>query len=221
MAQRHPGGKRGAKSGTTNAAARDQKQREADRVFIESLMIQGHSYRAIAVKLGEVRPYSITSTTVRTDGLAIRAEWKAQRLSMMDNHVEAELVKLDKIESEAWDAWERSKRDAVRKKVERETTGKGKRKGEKVKQSATTEGRDGDPRYLAIIADVSRRRAALLGLDAPTRVASVTPDGDPAPTPQQGPLVQVILNGIGEKPVFPFVDESQEPPPGPARLPIP
>ena len=78
--------------------------------------------------------------------------------------MEEQLAKIDRIECEAWDAWERSKLESVK-------TRQSKVEGDRKSTAATVdkEAQNGDPRYLSAVMSCIERRSKLLGLDAPSR----------------------------------------------------
>lgn len=84
--------------------------------------------------------------------------WKREHEENIDLYITKELSKLDKIEAELWDAWERSKKRIV---------SKIRQSGLKTERSETFAG---NPRYLDLVLSVQQRRAKLLGLDAPVKV---------------------------------------------------
>ena len=74
------------------------------------------------------------------------------------------------VEREAWAAWQRSQKPAESTKVTQDGSGKVAQK--------TVQHTVGDPRYLDQIHKCITARRALLGLDAPTRIAPTSPDGE-------------------------------------------
>ncbi len=131
-------------------AIRQRRQRVAD------LYLKGLTQVAISAEVGVGQP------TVCSDLKRIQAEWRASAIRDFDLAREIEVQKIDRVEREAWAAWERS---------------------QKPDQSATTtddpnnrrtrrhiRNRNGDPRYLDVVHKCIAARRQLLGLDAPTRM---------------------------------------------------
>lgn len=111
---------------------------------------EGRSNLEIAEMLG-IEPY-----TVSRDLAFVRAKLMENAINDLDAARKAELAKLDVIEAEAWEAWERSKQPRISKSAT---------KGDTVnKQSVKEEERGGDPRYMEIILRCSDQRAKILGL---------------------------------------------------------
>ena len=128
--------------------------------------IQGKTQAEIARDLGVSQP------TVSTDLKAIQTQWRASAIRDFDLLRERELQKLDRLEREAWAAWERSQKASQQTVVS--TTGDEQRTQDTVKEQY------GDPRFLETVHKCIASRRALLGLDAPTRIAPTSPDGEEA-----------------------------------------
>jgi len=79
-----------------------------DRVNIAKWYLQGKTQNEIALKIG------VTRQQISYDLKKIMEEWKQERLKDFEERLLAELCKLDLIESEAWEAWEKSKTDGFK-----------------------------------------------------------------------------------------------------------
>lgn len=139
-------------------ATRLQKKFETEqrRNRVEDLYLLGHSLRWIGRELG------VHFTTVSNDIEVIRSEWRATRVQKLDDEINHQLAKLDRIEAQAWIGWERSLRNGVEQIVESGDSKDGpytKKRKKKAVQS-------GDPRFLKIIDDALASRRQLLGLNA-------------------------------------------------------
>lgn len=143
---------------------RTPEQRENDLVFCTDLFLRGYSYRQIADLLNQHNAkmgldYAIVPPMrVYKDLKQLLINWKREHEENIDLYITKELSKLDKIEAELWDAWERSKKRIV---------SKIRQSGLKTERSETFAG---NPRYLDLVLSVQQRRAKLLGLDAPVKV---------------------------------------------------
>lgn len=143
---------------------RTPEQRENDLVFCTDLFLKGYSYRQISDLLNKRNAkmgldYAIVPPMrVYKDLKQLLINWKREHEENIDLYITKELSKLDKIEAELWDAWERSKKRIV----------------SKIRQSGLQKERSetfaGNPRYLDLVLSVQQRRAKLLGLDAPVKV---------------------------------------------------
>lgn len=161
---------------TTNQRGgfRSKEQRERDRAFISSLFVKNYGLAEMARMLQEFvqdegDDYRLSPQQIWYDCKAIMVEWKRTRLKMVDDYVELELKKLDKIENELWTAWERSKGGKRKTKIEGGTASGGTVSGGTLKERQL-EDTNGDPRYLDQIMHVMDRRAKLLGYNAPVKI---------------------------------------------------
>ena len=143
---------------------RTPEQRENDLVFCTDLFLRGYSYRQISDLLNQRNAkmgldYAIVPPMrVYKDLKQLLINWKREHEENIDLYITKELSKLDKIEAELWDAWERSKKRIV---------SKIRQSGLKTERSETFAG---NPRYLDLVLSVQQRRAKLLGWDAPVKV---------------------------------------------------
>lgn len=119
---------------------------------IAELFIQGWTQTAIAQKLGIGQP------SVCKDLKIIQDEWRVARVRNFDAARELELQKIDRLEREAWLAWERSQKPSQSAEFGDDTSTTPRKK--KVKNQT------GDPRFLVVVHQCIASRRALLGLDA-------------------------------------------------------
>lgn len=123
---------------------------------VAAFYLQGWPQAEIAEKIG------ISQSTVSLDLRRVHALWKDS--SMMDFHTRqvVELQKLDRLEREAWAAWDRSQKPSQQARV----------KGGRSEQDAerVVKNQIGDPRFLDQVHKCIASRRALLGLDGPLRV---------------------------------------------------
>ena len=134
------------------------------REIVADLYVLGWYQADIARHVGVSQP------TVSNDLKAIQKEWRQSAIRDFDVLRERELKKLDRLEREAWDAWDRSKKPAQQAVVN--TSGEMQSTQKKVTEQV------GDPRYLEQISKCIASRRALLGLDAPAKIAPTSPDGE-------------------------------------------
>ena len=143
---------------------RTPEQRENDLVFCTDLFLKGYSYRQISDLLNKRNAKMgldyviVPPMRVYKDLKQLLINWKREHEENIDLYITKDLSKLDKIEAELWDAWERSKKRIV---------SKIRQSGLKTERSETFAG---NPRYLDLVLSVQQRRAKLLGLDAPVKV---------------------------------------------------
>jgi len=142
---------------------RARDKRRDDQVRISEMLAMGKSQKQIAAELG------LTRSTVCRDVKRIERARLMFMVKNLDKLRQAELAKIDLMEKEAWAAWEQSKTEKQKVSVTKGTNMK--------KSQFTKEQRAGDPRYLEIVQKCMDRRAELLGLNAPQKIAPTTPDG--------------------------------------------
>lgn len=159
---------------------RSEEQRIYDIRFCSDLFLRGYSYREIADALNRDLSargmgYTITFQMVYYDLRQCLIEWKRERLDNIDDYVTQELRKLDKMEVELWEAWERSKTGKLREKNRqnakpRKVLEDGDNPEYYGYEETTTETSAGNPRFLDLLLNVQQRRAKMLGFDAPIKV---------------------------------------------------
>jgi hypothetical protein len=137
---------------TALAVRRDEMRLR--RVEVAALWLRGVQQAQIAGRL------KVSAVTVARDLRALRKEWHTTRVRDFEQSQEQELRKLDLLEREAWEAWDRSLRPVETNKV----SGAGSdlsenRRGEKSSRSS-----HGAARYLEIIARCIDKRCEILGL---------------------------------------------------------
>ena len=159
---------------------RSEEQRIYDVRFCADLFLRGYSYREIADALNRDLSargvgYTISFQMVYYDLQQCLIEWKRERLETIDEYVTQELRKLDKMEVELWEAWERSKTGKLREKNRqnakpRRVLEDGDNPEYYGYEETTTETSAGNPRFLDLLLNVQQRRAKMLGFDAPIKV---------------------------------------------------
>lgn len=146
---------------------RTRAQKIKDRETIATLRLKSYTLQQIVDETG------LSKSTVQRVLRELLAEWQARAAAATDEIKAAELAKLDALEREAWEEWERSKKDWAKRSVKT-----GGPNGKETK--AESGGQCGDPRYLNVILGIHERRARLLGIEAPTKVSATNPDGTEA-----------------------------------------
>src|SRR5579883_2321224 len=130
------------------------------RSKVAALVLQGVTNQyEIAERLGMDRDSG--QRTVSRDLKALREQWREMAVANWCEAKGKELARLDRIEAEAWAAWERSKVDRTSTRAKEKKFGRSKSSESEIKR----EKRDGDPCWLEVVADCVRQRRAILGLD--------------------------------------------------------
>jgi hypothetical protein len=117
---------------------------------VAELYLQCWTQAEIAAHLG------VHQSTVSNDLTVLEHEWRESAIRDFDLARAEELKKLERIEREAWAAWEQSKKPAQSAVMNGEGGAQTARK--------TIKNRHGDPRMMEIVIKCSAERSALLGL---------------------------------------------------------
>lgn len=141
-------------------------QREYDYLRIANLYLRGHTQFEIGQVVG------VHQTQISQDLKILHTRWLKSGLRDFDELKGEQLAKLDKLETEYWEGWERSKGDEVSVEAEIE---KGDPAPSNVRSHLTRgkkqiKNRDGNPVFLNGVLKCVERRCAILGLDAPLKV---------------------------------------------------
>jgi hypothetical protein len=132
------------------------------RKQVAELRLQGWTQQAISEQLG------VPQTTVSLDLKIVRGQWQKAALDDFNALRLEELQKLDRLEREAWAAWERSQKPAQTAVVDCDPK-KGTRKSVK--------NQHGNARFLQVVHDCIGSRRAILGIDAPRKLAPTDTEG--------------------------------------------
>lgn len=149
---------------------RAQIQIDNDRRDIASFYLQGYTQAQIAevINSDPDRGYTLTQQMISYDLARIREAWLESSLLDFNEVKGRELARIDKVEREAWTAWERSQDDAETTKVVETESNK--------RWEAQTKGQAGDPRFLDIVMKCVDRRCKILGVDAPAKLHTMDID---------------------------------------------
>jgi len=143
----------------------------ARRLRVSDMYLKGMYQSEIAASLDVSQP------TISRDITALQKEWKESALVDFNEAKAEELAKVDKLEREYWDAWERSCEDAETIRQEGGPPAEGKvAKPDKIVKTA--KGQAGDPRFLQGIQWCINKRCEIMGIDAPKRT-DFTSGGEP------------------------------------------
>jgi hypothetical protein len=140
-------------------------QREANLLTVSDLYLTGKTQAHIAGVIG------CSQQQVSGYLKKLYKRWQADASANIDRLKARELARLDKVEAEAWAAWERSQEDA-----ETVTTNTGAQSGTTTK----VEGQVGDPRFLERVGWCITQRCKIIGVEAPTKIAPTDPTGNKA-----------------------------------------
>ena len=168
----------GHKSRQTLVAARRRQQ-------VASLYLQGWPQTEIADHL------KIAQSTVSSDLKRIQTDWRRSTIRDFDLLQTIELKKIDRIEREAWAAWDRSQKPSQQARI----------KGNRSEQDAErlVKNQVGDPRFLEQVQKCVAARRALMGLDAPTRIEPVGQFVMPLTTEQRMAHIMAIMGEVEQR----------------------
>lgn len=109
------------------------------------------------------------SYTISRDITEIHSQWLKEATRSFDELVARELTRLDKVESEYWEAWNRSKAERQLSKTARRRKSGGESGEVSETAEIVKEQRDGNPAFLDGVMKCVAKRCELLGIDAPKR----------------------------------------------------
>lgn len=130
---------------------RTPTERENDLQRIAALYLKGKRQSDIALELG------VTQPQISYDLKEIHKRWRESALVNMNEAKQRELARIDELEREYWDAWERSKQD-----VTKTVTGKSDKDGNRA--SISKEQQVGNASYLAGVQWCIEQRCKIFGL---------------------------------------------------------
>lgn len=88
---------------------RTKAQKEKDKSLIAKLYLRGLSFRRIAEELCQGRPYTLSHVQIKADIDGMLKEWRSEMFDDLTDLKTTEVQKLNKVESEAWLAYDRTK----------------------------------------------------------------------------------------------------------------
>ena len=120
------------------------------------MYLQGITQAEIGQRLGVSQPQ------ISYDLRVLRNRWLQSSVVNINEAKARELARVDHLEREYWEAWEKSKNPV-------KTRASKKVSGETVESTIQGETGTGDPRYLSGVQWCINKRCEVLGLDAPTK----------------------------------------------------
>jgi len=151
---------------------RNKADIEADDKSISDLYLKGYSYREIErlFKADKTRKHTLSHTQIGTDMNRMLKDWRKDRESSIDEWVNAELLKLDKLEQTYWASFEKSIKALTKTKTKTGSNSFGAIDETTMEDMLML----GDPRYLQGIERCIQKRCDLLGLDMPKEISIKT-----------------------------------------------
>lgn len=139
------------------AKPRSKAQAERDRQLISKYYLEGMTQWEIKKKMG------ISQATVSRDIAILIRYWRLSQLQNIDSAKQIELAKINKLEIEYWNSWDRSKEEFKKKSLKQRLIAETK---QPLEINSATEDRNGDPRYLAGVQWCITKRCEILGINA-------------------------------------------------------
>lgn len=152
---------------------RTAEKREQDLVILSELLIQGLSSYKMAEIIG------VSQTQIEYDKKDLNNRWKEAQVSNIDEKKQSLLRELSFIKKELYGQWNKSKEDALKEVLKSKAFDKKDNKDgslEKNKsfedknnigfyeETITQEGRNADPRYMAVIVNCIKEESEILGI---------------------------------------------------------
>ena len=154
--------------GTGNGGRHDHRtkdQREQDLKRIADLRFEGKTQTEIAAIIG------VSQTIISRDLRELRKRWQMESTAKIDELICEDIAHWKRLQFQYWDGYQRSLRER------RDSEG------------TLTDGMDeGDPRFLQGMERCLDKRAELLGIKPPSKIAPTNPKGD-EPYQQSGVLI--------------------------------
>ena len=146
------------------APKRTKFEREKDLLAISRMYLQGITQAEIGQRLGVSQPQ------ISYDLKVLRNRWLKSSIINIDEVKARELARIDHLEREYWEAWDKSK-SPIKTKASKKVG------GETIESTIQGETGTGDPRYLSGVQWCINKRCDVLGLNAPSKT-DITSGGE-------------------------------------------
>lgn len=162
------------------APKRTTNQKQYDTDFCMEQFVRGHSYRVVTAKLNEHIAqrreraildedfyaadrlnYVISHQQVYVDIQEELKRWQKENLGRVDEYITRDLLRLERMEDELWEAWEQSKQGKRKTKIKGGSIVGGQTTGGDIDERVL-ETTNGNPQYMEMIRKVMADRKALL-----------------------------------------------------------
>ena len=164
------------------APKRTRIQRERDLVIVSDLYLRGETQQAIAGIVSESYPeFSLTQQQIGYDIKKLLGRWQKQQFLNIDDIKARELARINKMEREAWDAWDRSKEDAETT-ISKVRGATGDKEPKQVERTEQAKGQVGNPAFMKVIQWCVEQRCKIFGAYAAEK-RDITTDGEKWPQP--------------------------------------
>lgn len=148
--------------------------------MVSKLYLAGWTQMAIAAEL------NVNQSTISRCLKKLTQRWLEESKINFDEAKAKELARINRLENEYWDAWQKSCEDYK----EQEIQSNEKSESKTIGKVAKTQKQNGDPRFLEGVRNCIEMRCKLLGLNAPTKL-NHTLTGDP-----DSPIPILVLKNV-------------------------
>lgn len=167
-------------SKSVHAVKRTPFMRENDLLEVARQYLAHRTLQQISDWIKLNRPYTLSITQIHFDIAELKKRWREAAKEDVEARLAQELRRIDEIEREAKEAWERSRQQSVRTTQERVERPNGKTaKDDATRVQIVREEHVGDPRFLDIVMNCVTQRCRLLGINPALRIEQSGPDGGP------------------------------------------
>ncbi len=155
---------------------RTELEHELDLLKTAELYVKGWRQDQIADYISEHRPYKLSSSAISLDIKILHERWVHAQLINMDEAKARELSKIDKVETAAWEAWEKTLTDDVITESTRIEDNAAAVRNPKAttytrgRVNKRTQTGRGDAKYLDIVLKCVNQRCRILGVYAPDKI---------------------------------------------------
>lgn len=149
---------------------RSKAEREHDLVVTAKLYLQGKNHWEIQDAINESHEYHLSRNQITYDIKDLHNRWRESALVSFDEAMAMELAKIDVLEQEYWQAWQRSV--GTHREVTKSTEQSGGDKEPWKKSKAVIREKElaGDPRFLEGVRWCIQKRMDIFGLEAPKKL---------------------------------------------------
>lgn len=148
--------------------ARKPSELAKHRLLIAELYLKGYTMMALKEVMADEHNVELSIGTIHSDLKVLQKEWHERSIESIDKIKARELAKIDKVEIEFWQGWERSKKEfkAISSK-EKAIKLKGKKEpidAEEIERTKKVEERVGDSKFLFGVLKCIEERCQILGI---------------------------------------------------------
>jgi hypothetical protein len=162
-------GGREIESGKRPTFSNRKKRKKLTELELERLLADVAHYYAMGYSILEISDLMHHSQgTIKKWIEEVKQRWLREQVKSYEVRQAEHLSKLDKLERELWDSWDKSKAGIKRKIKTKGNISGGRNAGDSSSTTTDVTTQPGDPRYADQLLKVLQTKQKILGLDAPT-----------------------------------------------------